>query len=142
MFTGEYNHTIDPKGRLIVPARFREELGEAFWITNGNDGCLNIYPEKAWEAFLEKLQLLTNTEKKRKIVRSFVSKANNVELDKQGRILIPTALRGYAGLEKDVVLAGAIDKIEVWDKKRWDEQADTDDIDAITESLAELGLNI
>ena len=81
-------------------------------------------------------------EKKRKIVRSFVSKANSVELDKQGRILIPTALRGYAGLEKDVVLAGAIDKIEVWDKKRWDEQADTDDIDAITESLAELGLNI
>ena len=142
MFTGEYNHTIDPKGRLIVPARFREELGEAFWITNGNDGCLIIYPEKAWEAFLEKLQLLTNTEKKRKIVRSFVSKANNVELDKQGRVLIPTALRGYAGLEKDVVLAGAIDKIEVWDKKRWDEQADTDDIDAITESLAELGLNI
>ena len=142
MFTGEYNHTIDPKGRLIVPARFREELGEVFWITNGNDGCLNIYPEKAWEAFLEKLQLLTNTEKKRKIVRSFVSKANNVELDKQGRILIPTALRGYAGLEKDVVLAGAIDKIEVWDKKRWDEEADTDDIDAITESLAELGLSI
>ena len=142
MFTGEYNHTIDPKGRLIVPARFREELGEAFWVTNGNDGCLNIYPEKAWEAFLEKLQLLTNTEKKRKIVRSFVSKANNVGLDKQGRILIPTALRGYAGLEKDVVLAGAIDKIEVWDKKRWDEEADTDDIDAITESLAELGLSI
>ena len=142
MFTGEYNHTIDPKGRLIVPAKFREELGETFMITNGNDGCLNIYPQKAWEAFLEKLQLLTNTEKKRKIVRSFVSKANSVELDKQGRILIPTALRGYAGLEKDVVLAGAIDKIEVWDKKRWDDETDTDDIDAITESLAELGLNI
>ena len=142
MFTGEYNHTIDPKGRLIVPAKFREELGEAFMITNGNDGCLNIYPQKAWETFLEKLQLLTNTEKKRKIVRSFVSKANSVELDKQGRILIPTALRGYAGLEKDVVLAGAIDKIEIWDKKRWDEQTGTDDIDAITESLAELGLNI
>ena len=142
MFTGEYNHTIDPKGRLIVPARFREELGEAFWITNGNDGCLNIYPEKAWETFLEKLQLLTNTEDKRKIVRSFVSKANRVEVDKQGRILIPTALRGYAGLEKDVVLAGAIDKIEVWDKKRWDKETDTDDIDVITERLAELGLNI
>ncbi|MCR5591658.1 MAG: division/cell wall cluster transcriptional repressor MraZ [Lachnospiraceae bacterium] len=142
MFTGEYNHTIDPKGRLIVPAKFREELGETFMITNGNDGCLNIYPQKAWETFLEKLQLLTNTEKKRKIVRSFVSKANSAELDKQGRILIPTALRGYAGLEKDVVLAGAIDKIEVWDKKRWDEETDTDDIDAITESLAELGLNI
>ncbi len=142
MFTGEYNHTIDPKGRLIVPAKFREELGEAFMITNGNDGCLNIYPQKAWEAFLEKLQLLTNTEKKRKIVRSFVSKASSMELDKQGRILIPTALRGYAGLEKDVVLAGCIDKIEIWDKKRWDKASDTDDIDTITESLAELGLNI
>ena len=142
MFTGEYNHTIDPKGRLIVPARFREELGEAFMITNGNDGCLNIYPQKAWEAFLEKLLQLTNTEKKRKIVRNFVSKANSGVLDKQGRVLIPTALREYAGLEKDVVLAGAIDKIEVWDKKRWDEVTDTDDIDAITESLAELGLNI
>ena len=142
MFTGEYNHTIDPKGRLIVPARFREELGEAFMITNGNDGCLNIYPEKAWETFLEKLQLLTNTEDKRKIVRSFVSKANRVEVDKQGRILIPTALRGYAGLEKDVVLAGAIDKIEVWDRKRWEKETDTDDIDVITERLAELGLNI
>ena len=142
MFTGEYNHTIDPKGRLIVPAKFREELGEAFMITNGNDGCLNIYPEKAWETFLEKLQLLTNTGDKRKIVRSFVSKANRVEVDKQGRILIPTALRGYAGLEKDVVLAGAIDKIEVWDKKRWDKETDTDDIDVITERLAELGLNI
>ena len=142
MFTGEYNHTIDPKGRLIVPARFREELGEAFMITNGNDGCLNIYPEKAWETFLEKLQLLTNTEDKRKIVRSFVSKANRVEVDKQGRILIPTALRGYAGLEKDVVLAGAIDKIEIWDKNRWDNDSCTGDIDDITEQLADLGLNI
>lgn len=142
MFTGEYNHTIDPKGRLIVPAKYREELGEAFMITNGNDGCLNIYPEKAWETFLEKLQLLTNTEDKRKIVRAFVSKANRVEVDKQGRILIPPALRGYAGLEKDVVLAGAIDKIEVWDKKRWDKANDTDDINVITERLAELGLSI
>ena len=142
MFTGEYNHTIDPKGRLIVPARFREELGEAFMITNGNDGCLNIYPEEAWETFLGKLQLLTNTEYKRKIVRNFVSKANRVETDKQGRILIPPALRGYAGLEKDVVLAGAIDKIEVWDKKRWENETDADDIDDITEHLAELGLNI
>ena len=142
MFTGEYNHTIDPKGRLIVPARFREELGEAFMITNGNDGCLNIYPEEAWETFLGKLQLLTNTEYQRKIVRNFVSKANRVETDKQGRILIPPALRGYAGLEKDVVLAGAIDKIEVWDKKRWENETDADDIDDITEHLAELGLNI
>ena len=142
MFTGEYNHTIDPKGRLIVPAKYREELGEAFMITNGNDGCLNIYPEKAWETFLEKLQLLTNTEDKRKIVRAFVSKANRVEVDKQGRILIPPALRGYAGLEKDVVLAGAIDKIEVWDKERWGAQTNISNMDDIAEEMAELGFSI
>ncbi len=142
MFMGEYNHTIDAKGRLIVPAKFREELGEAFVITNGNDGCLNIYTEEAWETFLGKLKLLPNNRDTRSIVRKFVSQANRVELDKQGRILIPTVLRDYAELDKDVVLAGAIDKIEVWDKSRWDAETDADDIDDITERLADLGLNI
>ncbi|MCR5407241.1 MAG: division/cell wall cluster transcriptional repressor MraZ [Lachnospiraceae bacterium] len=142
MFMGEYNHTIDAKGRLIVPAKFREELGEAFVITNGNDGCLNIYTEEAWETFLGKLKLLPNNRDTRSIVRKFVSQANRVEVDKQGRILIPTVLRDYAELDKDVVLAGAIDKIEVWDKSRWDAETDADDIDDITERLADLGLNI
>ena len=142
MFMGEYNHTIDAKGRLIVPAKFREQLGEAFVITNGNDGCLNIYTNEDWETFLEKLSLLPNNRDKREIVRAFVSKANTVEVDKQGRILVPPALREHAGLEKDVVLAGAIDKIEVWDKDRWDAQADEGDIDDIAERLADLGLNI
>ncbi len=142
MFMGEYNHTIDAKGRLIVPAKFREELGEAFVITNGNDGCLNIYTEEAWETFLGKLKLLPNNRDTRSIVRKFVSQANRVEVDKQGRILIPTVLRDYAELDKDVVLAGAIDKIEVWDKSRWDVETDADDIDDITERLADLGLNI
>ncbi len=142
MFMGEYNHTIDAKGRLIVPAKFREQLGEAFVITNGNDGCLNIYTNEDWETFLEKLSLLPNNRDKREIVRAFVSKANTVEVDKQGRILVPPALREHAGLEKDVVLAGAIDKIEVWDKDRWEKQADEGDIDDIAERLADLGLNI
>ncbi len=139
---GEYNHTIDAKGRLIVPAKFREELGEAFVMTNGNDGCLNIYTNEAWETFLGKLQLLPNNRDKREIVRKFVAQANMVELDKQGRILVPSALREHAGLEKDVVLAGVIDKIEVWDKDRWDSASDIDDIDDIAERLADLGLNI
>ena len=139
---GEYNHTIDAKGRLIVPAKFREELGEAFVITNGNDGCLNIYTEEAWETFLGKLKLLPNNRDTRSIVRKFVSQANRVEVDKQGRILIPTVLRDYAELDKDVVLAGAIDKIEVWNKNRWDAETNVDDIDDITERLADLGLNI
>ena len=142
MFMGEYNHTIDAKGRLIVPAKFREQLGEAFVITNGNDGCLNIYTNEDWEAFLEKLALLPNNRDKREIVRAFVSKANTVEVDKQGRILVPPALRVKAGLEKDVVLAGAIDKVEVWDKNRWEKQSDEGDIDDIAERLADLGLNI
>ena len=142
MFMGEYNHTIDAKGRLIIPAKFREELGEAFVITNGNDGCLNIYTEEAWETFLEKLQLLPGNEDKRKMVRALVSQADSVELDKQGRILIPNTLRERAGLEKDVVLAGAIDKIEVWDKNRWEAETGDTDIDDIAERLAELGLSI
>ncbi len=142
MFMGEYNHTIDAKGRLIVPAKYREELGETFVITNGNDGCLNIYTEEAWETFLGKLQLLPNKRDKREIVRKFVAQANTVEVDKQGRILVPSALREHAGLEKDVVLAGVIDKIEVWDKNRWDSESDIDDIDDIAERLADLGLDI
>ena len=142
MFMGEYNHTIDAKGRLIVPAKFREELGEAFVMTNGNDGCLNIYTNEAWETILGELQLRPNNRDKREIVRKFVAQANMVELDKQGRILVPSALREHAGLEKDVVLAGVIDKIEVWDKDRWDSASDIDDIDDIAERLADLGLNI
>ena len=93
------------------------------------------------KTFLGKLKLLPNNRDTRSIVRKFVSQANRVEVDKQGRILIPTVLRDYAELDKDVVLAGAIDKIEVWDKSRWDAETDADDIDDITERLADLGLN-
>ncbi|MBR4169880.1 MAG: division/cell wall cluster transcriptional repressor MraZ [Lachnospiraceae bacterium] len=142
MFMGEYNHTIDAKGRLIIPAKFREQLGEAFVITNGNDGCLNIYTNEDWETFLDKLRVLPNNRDKREIVRKFVAQANPVEVDKQGRILIPTALRDHAALEKDVVFAGVIDKIEVWNKERWETASDVDDIDDIAERLADLGLSI
>ncbi len=142
MFMGQYNHTIDAKGRLIVPAKYREQLGEAFVITNGNDGCLNIYTEEAWEAVLEKLQLLPNSRDKRVLTRKLVSQANTVEVDKQGRILIPPALRDHAGLTKDVIFAGANEKIEVWDKDKWDEVNAVDDYDDIAERLADLGLSI
>ena len=142
MFMGEYNHTIDAKGCLIIPAKYREELGEVFVITNGNDGCLNIYTKEAWETFLEKLLRLPGNEDKRKMVRALVSQADSVELDKQGRILISPALRGKAGLDKDVVLAGAIDKIEVWDKSKWETATGNTDIDDIAERLADLGLSI
>ena len=142
MFMGEYNHTIDAKGRLIVPAKFREQLGEAFVITNGNDGCLSIYSKEDWDSVLENLKALPGNRDKREIIRKVVAQANEVELDKQGRILVPQSLRESAGLEKDVVLAGVIDKIEVWDKAKWDNATDVDDIDDIAERLAELGLSI
>lgn len=142
MFMGEYNHTIDAKGRLIVPAKFREQLGEVFVITNGNDGCLSIYSKEDWDLVLENLKALPGNRDKREIIRKVVAQANEVELDKQGRILVPQSLRESAGLEKDVVLAGVIDKIEVWDKTKWEAATDVDDIDDISERLAELGLSI
>ena len=142
MFNGNYNHTIDTKGRLIVPAKFREQLGEAFVITNGNDGCLAIYTNEAWETFLGKIMSMPAGKNKRTLERYFAASSETVEVDKQGRILVPASLREKAGLEKDVVLAGVIDKIEIWDKARWDELSNIDDIDDITEQMAELGLDI
>ena len=142
MFMGEYNHTIDIKGRLIVPTKFREQLGEAFVIAKGNDGCLAIYTNEAWETFMKKIQALPANKDIRTYVRAIAGSAVFVETDKQGRILIPGNLREYAGLDKDVVLAGVIDKIEVWDKDRWISQTSIDNIDDIAEEMAELGLSI
>lgn len=141
-FEGQYNHTIDAKGRLIIPSKFRERLGEALVVTKGNDGCLNIYTNEAWETFLGKLKQLPNNKNTRKLVHAFVSNADTVEIDKQGRILVNSDLRAFAGLEKDVVLAGAIDKIELWDKSKWDEENSDDNLDDIMEQMAELGLSI
>ena len=101
MFMGEYNHTIDAKGRLIIPSKFRELLGEEFVLTKGLDGCLSIYPMDEWNAFEEKLRALPLTNKNaRTFTRFFVAGATNCELDKQGRILVPQTLREFAGLEK------------------------------------------
>ena len=104
MFMGEYNHTIDAKGRLIIPVRFREPLGNGFIMTKGLDGCLFIYPMDEWEAFEEKLRALPLTNKNaRTFSRFFVAGATACELDKQGReTLVPQTLREFAGLEKDI----------------------------------------
>ena len=142
MFMGEYNHTIDAKGRLIIPSKFREQLGEAFVITNGNDGCLSIYSKEDWDSVLEKLKALPGNRDKREIIRKVVAQANEVELDKQGRILIPQSLRESAGLEKDVVLAGVLGRVEIWDKTRWHDTSDYDDVDDIAEHMSEFGFMI
>ena len=143
MFMGEYNHTIDAKGRLIIPARFRELLGEEFILTKGLDGCLSIYPMDAWEAFETKLRALPLTNKNaRTFTRFFVAGATNCELDKQGRILVPQTLREFAGLEKEVVLTGNLDRIEIWSKEKWSENCNYDDMDSIAESMRDMDIII
>ena len=143
MFMGEYNHTIDAKGRLIIPSKFRELLGEEFVLTRGLDGCLFIYPMDEWEIFEQKLRALPLTNKNaRTFSRFFVAGATSCELDKQGRILVPATLREFAGLEKDVVLTGNINRIEIWSKEKWNENSNYDDMDAIAESMEEMGIVI
>ena len=107
MFFGEYEHTIDAKGRVIIPARLREALGEQFMITKGLDGCLFVYPMDQWAAFEEKLQALPlNQPSARAFARFFFSGAMEGELDKQGRVMVPPNLREYGKLSKDIVIAG------------------------------------
>ncbi len=143
MFMGEYNHTIDAKGRLIIPSRFRELLGEEFVLTKGLDGCLCIYPMEEWSAFEQKLRALPLTNKNaRTFSRFFVAGATPCVLDNQGRILIPQTLREFAGLEKDVVLTGNLNRIELWSKEKWTDNCSYDDMDAIAEGMQEMGIVI
>ena len=140
---GEYNHTIDTKGRLIIPSKFREALGEEFVVTKGLDGCLFVYDNKEWAAFEEKLKSLPLTNKDaRQFVRFFLAGAAMAEVDKQGRILGPSVLREFAGLEKEVVLIGVASRVEIWSKERWENAASYEDMEEIAEHMAELGLGI
>ncbi len=143
MFMGEYNHTIDAKGRLIIPSKFREILGDAFVVTKGLDGCLFVYDNEEWKRFEEKLRSLPITNKEaRQFVRFFLAGATEAEVDKQGRILIPNVLREFAEITKDVVLVGVGSRIEIWSRERFEETASFEDMDEIAEHMAELGLGI
>ena len=145
MFMGEYSHTIDTKGRLIIPSKFREELGETFVVTTGLDGCLFVFSDEEWKAFEIKLKSLPLTNKNaRQFARFFVAGATPCELDKQGRILLPATLREFAGLEKDVVLTGMLNRIEIWSKEKWNENNSLDDVamDEIAEQMTDLGFGI
>ena len=142
MFTGEYTHSLDAKGRVIMPAKFREELGESFMLTMGFDGCICVYSNEEWMKFVEKLSNLPELKREaRQTLRHFVAKAVQCEVDKQGRILVPQKLREYAGLTKDIVFLGVISKIEIWSKERWEEN-DVDDMDEIAEKLASFGIDL
>ncbi len=143
MFMGEYNHTIDAKGRLIVPSKLRELLGDDFVITKGLDGCLFAYDNCGFHVFEEKLKSLPLTNKDaRQFVRFFLAGAASVEVDKQGRILIPSILREFAEITKDAVLVGVGSRIEIWSKERWLSATTFDDMETIAEHMEELGLGI
>lgn len=121
MFMGEYHHSIDDKGRLIIPAKFRSELGDKFIITRGIENCLFAYPEKRWEEIVHKLESLPFTKKDaRNFTRFFLSGATVAEFDKQGRINITSPLIAYAGIEKDCVVIGTGDRLEIWSKTAWE----------------------
>jgi MraZ protein len=143
LFYGEYQHTIDPKGRVIVPSRFRDGLGEKFILTKGLDNCLFVYSSQEWTNLETKLRALPFTDKDvRSFVRFFFAGAAECEVDKQGRILIPQNLREYAGLEKDVCVIGVSTRVEVWDKIKWEKYSGEDNVSAgkIAEKMAMLGI--
>ena len=143
MFMCEYNHTVDAKGRLIVPARFREVLGDVFVVCKGLDHCLYVYSNEDWDAFAKQLTTLPLTNKEaREFVRFFLSGASEVEVDKQGRILVPPSLRAFAGLDKDAVLAGVGHRIEIWSKERWEAGSVSDNMDEIAETMDKLGITL
>ena len=143
MFMGEYNHTGDEKGRLIVPSKFREQLGDEFVVTKGLDGCLFIYPEDEWDRIEEKFrEVPLTTQDARKFARFFFAGAATCEIDKQGRILLPQVLRAHANIGKDAVLVGVLNRVEIWSRERWESESSFDDMNQIAEHMAELGLSI
>lgn len=136
VFIGEYEHSVDAKGRVIMPAKLRDDIGEKFILTKGLDGCLFAYSQTEWSNFEEKLKTLPLTNKNaRDFVRFFLSGAIECEIDKQGRFLIPGNLREYGKLIKDIVILGVGTRIEIWDKATWKKDAENISADEIAENM-------
>ena len=143
MFIGEYQHSIDPKKRLAVPSKFRAELKNKVVVTRGLDKCLFIYPLKVWEELAGKLGSLPVGESAtRSFIRIMLAGAVDVEVDKQGRILIPDYLKAYAGLAKNVIIAGLYNRLEIWDEEKWGAYKNNAEknTDEIAEQLGKLGV--
>ncbi len=142
MFIGEYRHSLDDKGRVIVPSKYRDKLGETFVLTKGLDGCLFIYTLPEWSIFEQKLRSLPLTSTNaRKFVRFFLSGAIECNTDKQGRILIPVNLRNYSEMLKDIVFVGMSNRIEVWSDQKWTSYNEDElDLDLLAEQMEELGI--
>jgi len=142
LIIGEYEHSLDAKSRLIMPAKLREDIGEKFIITKGLDGCLFGFSKQEWENFEDKLKTLPLTNKNaRDFVRFFLSGAIEEELDKQGRFLIPANLKEYANLDKEIVITGVGTRIEIWDKNKWKNYNSEENLsaDQIAENMEKLG---
>jgi len=126
MFFGEFHHTVDEKGRIIMPTKFRNQLGEMFYITidlwgQDDEKCLCVYPEASFQKLCGKLrEMATSDTETRKLYRKFYSRVQDTTTDKQGRVMITPELRDHAGLDKEIVLAGQDDHIEIWDRKKWE----------------------
>ena len=137
--TGQFPHNIDAKSRLFIPAKLREELGDVFHVTIGQDGCLSVFSDAKWEAIMEDLKTRSYSEVK--TLRPMFANAADCEPDGQGRILIPALLRKYASLEKEVVVVGSFDRVEIWNAQRWaDLETAAFDSGALEKAMEELGL--
>ena len=143
MLIGEYEQSLDVKGRLILPAKIREDMGDKFIVTKGLDGCLFGFSQNEWTNFEEKLKTLPLTNKNaRDFVRFFLSGATECEIDKQGRFLITSNLREYATLEKDAIIIGVGTRIEIWNREKWKSYNSDENIsaDEIAENMTMLGI--
>ena len=141
LLIGEYEHSLDAKGRLIMPAKLRQDIGERFIVTKGLDGCLFAFSQKEWENFEQKLKALPLSDKNaRNFVRFFLSGATECEIDKQGRFLIPGNLRASANLEKEAVIIGVGTRLEIWDKETWQKCDEDISADEIAENMTMLGI--
>jgi len=143
MFLGEYQHSLDAKGRIIVPSKFREELGARFIATKGLDNCIFLYPPDEWKTIEEKLRSLPFTRADvRSFARFFFSGASEMEMDKQGRIVLPPNLRDYAGIEKELIVIGVGARVEIWAGDKWAQYNQTAEssYEVIAENLVGLGI--
>lgn len=137
MLIGEYNHSVDAKGRVIFPAKFREEMGERFIVTKGLDNCLYAYSAEEWRLLDQRIRDLPV--KARNMQRFFLSGAVEAEVDSSGRILLPQQLRAYAGIVRDVTVIGVSSRVEIWAREKWDEVCGSITSDMVAESMEELG---
>jgi MraZ protein len=142
MFSGEYEHALDDKGRLIVPAKFRAELAEGLFVTRGLDGCLFVFPPDTWKDLSEKVANLPLAQASARLFSRMIYSGTECSLDKQGRILLPPSLRAHADIESEVVITGVRNRVEIWSKKRWQEMTAKmeDESSSIAEQLADLGI--